>query len=103
MGRARRDGCRGVSAGARCPLSYWWSGGGRRVPADAVRRRRVASDRRPVDLVPLDVALERRAGQVAAGLLDVRRPHQLLADEHCVDADALELLELLARGDAGLR
>src|SRR4051794_24706285 len=39
----------------------------------------------------------------AQGLLRVGRAHQQLADEHGVDADALEILDLLARGDAGLR
>jgi hypothetical protein len=38
------DGCWVVSAGARWPASYWWSGCGRRVPADAGRRRRVPSN-----------------------------------------------------------
>src|SRR5215203_3171673 len=37
------------------------------------------------------------------GHLDVRGGHQRLADEHRVDADALELVELRARGVAGFR
>src|SRR3954451_13644957 len=42
------------------------------------------------------------AGQGARRLLRVGRPHEALAHEHRVDADALEVLELLARVDARL-
>src|SRR3954468_615247 len=43
------------------------------------------------------------AGELAAGGLDVRRAHQGLADQHGVDADALEVVELVAGAEAGLR
>src|SRR5215208_6546065 len=42
-------------------------------------------------------------GELPAGRLEVRRAHQRLADQDRVDADAVELVELLARGEAGLR
>src|SRR3954447_4979638 len=43
------------------------------------------------------------AGQLAYGGLGVGRPHQGLADQHGVHADLLEVLDLLAAVDAGLR
>src|SRR4051812_36104003 len=43
------------------------------------------------------------AREPAHGGLDVQRAHERLADQHRVDADALELVELVARGEAGLR
>ena len=43
------------------------------------------------------------AGELAAGGLEVGGAHQRLADQHGVDADALELVELLARVEARLR
>src|SRR5215218_3596442 len=44
----------------------------------------------------------RPTGEVDAGGLDVGRAHQGLADQDGVDADALELVELVARGVARL-
>ena len=49
---------------------------------------------------PVGLALD--AGELAARRLGVGRAHQALADEHRVDADALEVVELLAGVDAGL-
>src|SRR4051794_8871516 len=43
------------------------------------------------------------AAQLAAGRLDIGGAHQRLAHQHGVDADALEVVELLARAEAGLR
>ena len=43
------------------------------------------------------------AGELAHERLDVGRAHQRLADQHGVDADPLELVELVARREAGLR
>ena len=40
--------------------------------------------------------------QLAAGLLGIVGAHQRLPDQHRVDADPLELLDLLARADAAL-
>src|SRR5215203_2042701 len=42
------------------------------------------------------------AREGAAGGLDVGRAHQRLPDQHRVDADAIEVVELLAGGEAGL-
>src|SRR5207245_814551 len=47
-------------------------------------------------------ALGRGPHQRPAGGLDVGRAHQRLADQDRVDADALEVLELLARMEARL-
>src|SRR4051794_19237225 len=51
--------------------------------------------------VRLGVAVE--PGEIAAGGLRVGRAHEHLPDEHGVDADALEVVELLAGVEAGLR
>src|SRR5262249_28580890 len=42
------------------------------------------------------------AGQLASLRFGIRSPHQGAADQHRVDSDALQLLQLGARGDAAL-
>src|SRR5829696_6251824 len=54
---------------------------------------------RPAELYPRLTA----AGELPACRLEVRRAHERLADQDGVDAHAVELVELLARGESGLR
>src|SRR5436190_4417506 len=73
------------------------------VPSLAPDRERGVNPREPLSSSGAGSAVDVVAGQRPDRVLDVRRAHQRLSDQHRVDAHALELVELVAGREAGLR
>ena len=87
-GRPRAASCgQRMKPSAQAPSSTASSASSRRVMPQILTRVTPTQRRARVSAI---------AGELAAGGLDVGRAHQRLADQHGVDADPVELVELLA-------